>query len=150
MPRCPSAPASSHRCSDAQGDPRCTPEASNANSAWAVKPTEAESKRGGARTRTLTSWLFYALLFLQYADLHSTVTASTLQFERNRFMVWLCQWMTPVSTVFAVKACSLVLLLALYRAWKTMTGNDDWPWLVCVGTIFLVYLAIVINNYAAR
>ena len=98
----------------------------------------------------VNSALFVALFLLQYADLHSTVTAGSLQVEGNRLLTWLGHLMSPISAVFAVKGLSLVALAALRRAWSGGGHGDDVAWLAFLGAALLVYLAVVVNNYAAR
>lgn len=96
--------------------------------------------------------LFRALFVLQYADLHSTLTASASQVESSRILLYLVRWMPLVSALFLIKGISFLGLFALQRAWARTTPQDDLEkaWLAVVTTTFVVYALIVVNNYTSR
>lgn len=107
------------------------------------------ASKGMQWTTVLIRCLFVALLILQIADFHSTLTAVN-QSEVNGMLLWFAQWVSPSIALFWIKGLDLILILSMWLVWKGHRGEFDRAWLTCLAVCVLTYFAVVANNYAGR
>lgn len=83
---------------------------------------------------------------MQFLDLHSTLSASALQHESNRALAaWAVDW--PRLTL--IKAFDLALIAALCWIARNRPRYRK-PVIAALLLVFVVYGAVVANNYLSR
>lgn len=93
--------------------------------------------------------LFAAVLALQLADLHSTLTLGPRQHEANHFLQSLAASVTLVGALLMAKGADALVVATMYWAWRG-SRHRDWQFVICLSAIVALYTVALVNNYLGR